>query len=87
MSEKILRVKHLKAVRQLRAGSALDTVCKAMRLQPEGVKDLEVEYRNVPDDILARLEQALSANEKLRRLVASLGNPLHADDWEANPDS
>jgi len=86
MPDKILRVKHLKAVRQLRAGTALDAVCKAMRLHPAGIKDLEVEYRNVPDDILARLEQALSANEKLRRLVASLGNPVRADDWEMNPD-
>ena len=86
MSNRILRVKHLKAVLQLRAGSALDEVCKALHLQPDGVKSLEAKYRNVPDDILARLEHALSANEKLRRLVAGLGNPVRADDWEANPN-
>ncbi len=76
MSERILNVKQLKAVRMIRAGSASDQVCRALRLPLDSVRNLEVSCRNVPDDILARLEQALSANEKLRRLVAGLGQPI-----------
>ena len=75
MSDRILSVKQLKAVRLIRAGSASDQVCRALRLPLDRVRTLEIAYRNVPDDILARLEQALSANEKLRRLVAGLGHP------------
>jgi len=76
MSERILNVKQLKAVRMIRAGSESDQVCRALRLPLDSVRSLEVSCRNVPDDILARLEQALSANEKLRRLVAGLGQPV-----------
>ena len=78
MSDKVLRFKQLKAVRMIRAGSTPDQVCKALRLQLDNIKALETAYRSVPDDLLARLEHALSDNEKLRRLVAGLGNPsLH----------
>jgi hypothetical protein len=76
MSDRILSAKQLKAVRMIRAGSESDQVCRAMRLPIASVRSLEIAYRNVPDDILARLEQALSANEKLRRLVAGLGHPV-----------
>ena len=75
MSVKLLRFKQLKAVRMIRAGSTPDQVCKALRLQPDSVRAWETAWRNVPDDILARLEHVLSDNEKLRRLVAGLGNP------------
>lgn len=75
MSDRILSVKQLKAVRLIRAGSAPDLVCRALQLPLDSVRRLELAYRNVPDEILARLEQALSANEKLRRLVAGLGQP------------
>ena len=74
MSEKILRFKQLKAVRMIRAGSPPDQVCKTLHLRPDSVKDLEAAYRSVPDDLLARFEQVLSDNEKLRRLVAGLGS-------------
>ena len=58
----------------IRAGSTLDQVCKALHLQPDGIEAWESACRNVPDDILARLEHVLSDNEKLRRLVAGLGS-------------
>jgi hypothetical protein len=74
MSIRLLRFKQLKAVRMIRAGSEPDQVCKALHLQPDSVKAWESACRNVPDDILARLEHVLSDNEKLRRLVAGLGN-------------
>ncbi|HXR63339.1 MAG TPA: hypothetical protein VN720_07345 [Rudaea sp.] len=76
MSERVLSVKQLRAVRMIRAGSASEQVCRALRLPLDSVRSLEASCRNVPDDILARLEQALSANEKLRRLVAGLGQPV-----------
>ena len=76
MSDRILSVNQVKAVRMIRAGSASDQVCRALRLRLDSVRSLELSCRNVPDDILARLEQALSANEKLRRLVAGLGHPV-----------
>ncbi|HSC11224.1 MAG TPA: hypothetical protein VLC97_09645 [Rhodanobacteraceae bacterium] len=69
-----LRFKQLKAVRLIRSGSAPEQVCKALHLQPDSIKEWESACRNVPDDILARLEHVLSDNEKLRRLVAGLGN-------------
>ena len=75
MSDRTVSVKQLKAVRLIRAGSASDEVCEALQLRLDSVRSLEIAYRNVPDEILARLEQALSANEKLRRLIAGLGNP------------
>ena len=62
-------------MRLIRAGSVPAEVCQTLRLRPESVKALELECRNVPDDFLARLERLLSANEKLRRLVAGLGAP------------
>jgi len=74
MSIRLLRFKQLKAVRMIRAGSAPDQVCKALQLEPDSVMAWESACRNVPDDILARLEHVLSDNEKLRRLVAGLGN-------------
>jgi hypothetical protein len=74
MSVRLLRYKQLKAVRMIRAGSTPDQVCKALHLAPDSVKSWESACRNVPDDILARLEHVLSDNEKLRRLVAGLGN-------------
>jgi len=74
MSVRLLRFKQLKAVRMIRAGSAPDQVCKELHVQPNSVKAWETACRNVPDDILARLEHVLSDNEKLRRLVAGLGN-------------
>ncbi|HET7062789.1 MAG TPA: hypothetical protein VFI49_00845 [Rudaea sp.] len=73
-SVRLLRFNQLKAVRMIRAGSAPDLVCKALHVQPDSVKAWENACRNVPDDILARLEHVLSDNEKLRRLVAGLGN-------------
>ena len=85
MSGRTLSVKQLKAVRMIRAGSASDQVCRALRLPPGSVRSVEIACRNVPDDILARLEQALSANEKLRRLVAGLGHPA-ADNSESESD-
>ena len=74
MSIRMLRFKQLKAVRMIRAGSEPDQVCKALHLAPDNVKAWESACRNVPDEILARLEHVLSDNEKLRRLVAGLGN-------------
>ena len=74
MSERILRANQVKAIRLIRAGTDLEQVCETLRLQPASVEALERGCRNVPDDFLARLEQALSMNEKLRRLVAGLGN-------------
>ena len=75
MSERVLSLNQVKAVRLIRAGSASDQVCSALQLPLDSVRSLEMACRNVPDDILARLEEALSANEKLRRLVAGLGVP------------
>jgi hypothetical protein len=74
MSIRFLRFKQLKAVRMIRAGSTPDQVCKALHLQPDSIETWASACRNVPDDILARLEHVLSENEKLRRLVAGLGN-------------
>jgi hypothetical protein len=74
MSIRLLRFKQLKAVRMIRAGSAPDQVCKALHLALDNVEAWESACRNVPDEILARLEHVLSDNEKLRRLVAGLGN-------------
>ena len=69
-----MRFKQLKAVRMIRAGSTPDQVGKALCLQPDDIRDLEAAYRSVPDELLARFEQVLGDNEKLRRLVAGLGN-------------
>ena len=77
MPVRLLRFKQLKAVRMIR-GSPPDQVCKTLRLQPDSVKAWETACRNVPDDILARLEHVLGDNEKLRRLVAGLGNAQSA---------
>jgi hypothetical protein len=85
MSEKMLRFKQLKAVRMIRAGSTPDQVGKALRLQPDNIRNLEAAYRNVPDELLARLEQVLSDNEKLRRLVAGLGNQQARARFAADP--
>ena len=74
MSVRFLRFKQLKAVRMIRAGATPDQVCKTLHLQLDSVKAWESACRDVPDDILARLEHVLSDNEKLRRLVAGLGN-------------
>ncbi len=76
MSDRTVSAKQLKAVRLIRAGSASDQVCRALQLRLDSVHSLEIACRNVPDDILARLEQALSVNEKLRRLIAGLGHPV-----------
>lgn len=75
MSDLVFNLKQVKAVRLIRAGSPSDQVCRSLRLPLDSVRSLEVACRSVPDDILARLEEALSANEKLRRLVAGLGVP------------
>jgi len=80
MSDKALHPRQLKAVRMIRAGSAADQVCKAMRLPLDSVRAVETVCRDVPDDILARLERALSDNDKLRRLIAGLVSPMRADD-------
>jgi hypothetical protein len=71
MLEKALHPRQLKAVRMIRAGSAADQVCKALRLPLDSVRAVETVCRDVPDDILARLERALSDNEKLRRRIRS----------------
>ena len=47
-------------------------MCKALRLPLDSVRAVETVCRDVPDDILMRLERALSDNEKLRRLIAGL---------------
>ena len=74
MSERALRASHVKAIRLIRAGTDPEQVCETLRLRRASVEALERGYRNVPDDFLARLERALTINEKLRRLVAGLGN-------------
>lgn len=76
MSERNVSAKLLKGVRLIRAGSASDEVCRTLQLSPEIIRHLENVCQNVPDEILARLEQALSANEKLRRLIAGLGRSI-----------
>jgi hypothetical protein len=45
-------------------------------LLPERIRSLEFVCRNVPDCILAQLEQALVANVRLRRLIAGLGQSV-----------
>jgi hypothetical protein len=47
-----------------------------LRLLPERIRSLEIVCRNVPDCILAQLEQALVANVRLRRLIAGLGQSV-----------
>jgi hypothetical protein len=73
MSARNFGIRQVRAVRLLRSGSTSDQVCRSLRLPLESLRSLEIACQNVPDDILARLEQALSENEKLRRLVAGLG--------------
>jgi len=80
MADKGLHPRQLKAVRLIRAGSGADQVCKALRLPLDSVRAVEAVCRDVPDDILVRLERALSDNEKLRRLIAGLVSPMLADD-------
>ncbi len=67
-----LSLEKVRAVRLLRAGSTADEAGRALRLAPESVRRSEDVFRDVPDDILALLEQLLSDNEKLRRLIAGL---------------
>jgi len=86
VSVRLLRFKQLKAVRMLRAGSTPDQVCKALHLPPDSVMAWENACRNVPDDILARLEHVLSDNEKLRRLVAGLGHAESAQRYGTESD-
>ena len=76
MSGRKIGVNQLKAVQMIRAGSASDQVCRTLRLRPDSVRTLEIAWKNVPNDVLARLEQTLNANEKLRRLIASLGRSI-----------
>jgi hypothetical protein len=80
MTDKKLDSRQLRAVRLIRAGSPVEQVCKTLRLPVASVRSLETACRDVPDDILERLERALSDNEKLRRLVAGLVGPMLADD-------
>ena len=63
----------LRAIRLIRAGSEPREICTSLQLQRSTVRHLEAVCENVPDDILMQFEQALSANEKLRRLIAGLG--------------
>ena len=74
--DKTVSVKQLMAVRLIRAGSATDQVCRDLRLLPERIRSFEIVCRNVPDCILAQLEQALVANVRLRRLIAGLGQSV-----------
>lgn len=74
--DKIVSVRQLIAVRLIRAGSATDQVCRDLRLLPDRIRNLEIACRNVPDHILAQLEQTLTANLKLRRLIAGLGQSV-----------
>ena len=76
MSVRALNVDLVKAVRLIRAGSASDQVCRALMLSRERVRSLESDCRDVPDEFLARLEQALAANVRLRRLIAGLGQSV-----------
>ena len=76
MAHKIVSVKQLIAVRLIRAGSATDQVCSDLRLLPDRIRSLEIACRNVPDYILAQLEQTLAANVRLRRLIAGLGRSV-----------
>jgi hypothetical protein len=72
MSMKRLSLEKVRAVRLLRAGSSADEVSMALRLPTASVQMSARDCRNVPDEILALLEHALSDNEKLRRLIAGL---------------
>ncbi len=77
MRNQTVSAKHLKAILLIRAGSKSDEVCKVLRLPPERIRSLEVSCRNASDDVLIWLERTLNANEKLRRLIASLGQPTN----------
>lgn len=76
MSVRALNVELVKAVRLIRAGSASDQVCRTLMLSRERVRSVESACRDVPDEFLARLEQALTANARLRRLIAGLGQSV-----------
>lgn len=78
MSVKIFSLRQIRALRLIRAGSASDEVCRSLRLSVLELSRLEIACQGVPDGILARLEQLLSDNEKLRRLVAGLNNSAPA---------
>ena len=69
-----LSLERVRAVRLLRAGSTADEASRALRLAPDSVRRSELAFRDIPDDVLALLEQLLSDNEKLRRLIAWLQN-------------
>jgi len=87
MSISLLQLKQLKAVRMLRAGSTPDQVGEALRLQPDKVRAWESACRNLPDDVLARLEHVVGDNEKLRRLIAGLGHAAQRRSETAPVDS
>src|SRR5512141_984336 len=72
MAGKVLRLRHLEVVRQMRKGSSIGQVSKLFRLPANRVMALADSFREVPDEVLAHLEYLLSENEKLRRLVFRL---------------
>jgi hypothetical protein len=80
MSYRPVSAKHLEAVRLIRTGLASDQVCRKLGLRSDQLRSVETAYQDIPDDILARLENALRANEKLRRLVAELAHTLYGNE-------
>lgn len=76
--KKKISLDKIRAIRSIRAGTAIEDICARCGIQKENLRLLEASYRTVPDEILAHIETVLIDHEKMRRLVADLVPDLRA---------
>jgi hypothetical protein len=67
-----ISLSQIRALRSIRAGSSLNEVCRLAGMQKNTLREIELAYQNVSDQILGDIERVLREREKLRRLVADL---------------
>ena len=67
-----ISLSQIRALRSVRAGSSYKEVCRLAGIQKNTLREIELVYQNVSDQILGDIERVLREREKLRRLVADL---------------
>jgi len=73
-----LRLTHVQAARELRAGKTPDSVRNKLGINKHKLDKIKSLYANIPDPVLASIERLLNDRDQLRHIIASLMPGTHA---------
>lgn len=67
-----MRLNHVRAARELRAGASPDVVGSEFGISRRDMGRIESQYACVPDSLLASIERLLNERDQLRHIISSL---------------